>query len=160
MTAHENGWWSVAVTTAGPGSDYCFAIDAGKSLPDPRSRYQPNGINGPSRIIDQAAFSWTDQRWQACPLPAAILYELHIGTFTSEGTFRSAIAGLQHLVELGITHVELTPIAEFFRQKGLGGYDGVDLFAPRHGYGGPEELKHLVNACHELGLATVNLFSR
>ena len=116
--------------------------------------WEPHGIDGPSRILDHKAFSWTDQRWQAPPLSVAIVYELHIGTFTREGTFVAAIDKLDHLIELGISHVELMPVAEFSGSHGWG-YDGVDLYAPHHAYGGPEGLKRLVDACHGRGLAVI-----
>ena len=99
-------------------------------------------------------FPWTDAQWQAPPLASAVVYELHVGTFTPEGTFDAAIDRLPHLVELGVTHVELMPVAEFPGDRGWG-YDGVDLFAPHHAYGGPDGLKRLVDACHARGLAVI-----
>ena len=152
LQACEHGWWKADVSGAGPGTDYAFVIDDGDPLPDPRSAYQPFGINGPSRIVDHSAFCWTDMHWQARPLSSAIIYELHIGTFTPEGTFLSAITKLDHLVDLGVTHIEIMPVAEFSGQWGWG-YDGVDLFAPHHAYGTPDDLKELIDACHAKGLA-------
>ncbi len=154
MQPVESGWWTVDVEQAGPGTDYWFAIDGGTPVPDPRSPFQPLGINGPSRLIDHAAFHWTDDHWQAKPLSSAIVYELHIGTFTRQGTFRSAIERLDYLADLGITHIELMPLNEFSGDWGWG-YDGVDLYAPHHAYGTPDDLKALVNACHENGLAVI-----
>jgi maltooligosyltrehalose trehalohydrolase len=154
MTAGESGWWFTEIPLAGAGIDYTFILDGGEPLPDPRSRWQPNGIHGPSRTVDHAAFSWTDQRWQAKPLSSAIFYELHVGTFTPQGTFIAAIDKLDYLVDLGITHVELMPIAEFSGERGWG-YDSVDLYAPHHAYGEPNDLKRLVNACHARGLAVI-----
>jgi maltooligosyltrehalose trehalohydrolase len=104
--------------------------------------------------VDHRAFRWTDRHWQSVPLSAALIYELHIGTFTAQGTFRSAIDKLDELVQLGVTHVELMPVAEFSGNRGWG-YDGADLFAPHHAYGGPDELKQLVDACHGRGLAVI-----
>jgi maltooligosyltrehalose trehalohydrolase len=150
----DGGWWSCDVQEAGPGTDYQFTIDGGKSLPDPRSAWQPFGIHGPSRVLDHSAFEWTDQHWQAKPLSGAIIYELHVGTFTPAGTFRGVIECLAYLVELGVTHVELMPISEFSGDWGWG-YDGVDLYAPHHAYGTPDDLKALVNACHANGLAVL-----
>ncbi len=150
----EHGWWRAQVSDASPGTDYSFVIDEGDPVPDPRSAYQPCGVNGPSRLIDHSAFHWTDKHWQAPPLASAVIYEMHIGTFTREGTFQSAIAKLDYLVDLGITHVELMPIAEFSGEWGWG-YDGVDLFAPHHAYGTPDDLKALVDACHAKGLAVL-----
>jgi maltooligosyltrehalose trehalohydrolase len=150
----ETGWWSCAVEGAGHGADYAFALDGGDPLPDPRSPWQPHGVHGPSRVVDHSRFQWTDAGWRPPPLSSAIFYELHIGTFTPEGTCDSAIERLDHLQRLGVTHVELMPVAEFSGNWGWG-YDGVDLYAPHHAYGGPHGLKRLVNACHAAGLAVV-----
>jgi maltooligosyltrehalose trehalohydrolase len=154
MTAGENGWWFAQAPVAGTGTDYGYILDRGDPLPDPRSPWQPNGIDGPSRTVDHSAFSWTDQHWQAVPLSSAVLYELHIGTFTPQGTFIGAMDKLDYLVQLGITHIELMPMAEFSGIRGWG-YDGVDLYAPHHTYGKPDDLKQLVNACHNRGLAVI-----
>ncbi|HXE11096.1 MAG TPA: malto-oligosyltrehalose trehalohydrolase, partial [Bryobacteraceae bacterium] len=151
----ERGYWHVAVDSAQPGDDYGYIIDGQKpAIPDPRSAYQPNGVNGLSRLVDHSAFPWTDRNWQAPPLTGAIVYELHIGTFTPEGTFDSTIARLDYLRDLGITHVEIMPVNEFPGKRGWG-YDGVDLYAPHHAYGGPDALKRLVDACHAKGLAVL-----
>jgi maltooligosyltrehalose trehalohydrolase len=154
LTGSEGGWWAADVPTARPGSEYAFCLDGGEPLPDPRSPWQPHGVHGPSRVIDHPAFPWQDQRWQAAPLAAAVIYELHVGTFTPAGTFEGAIARLDHLVDLGITHVELMPVNEFSGSRGWG-YDGVDLYAPHHAYGGPQGLKRLIDACHARGLAVL-----
>ena len=159
LAATDGGWWEAAVEAAGPGTDYAFLIDAPgidkkKALPDPRSASQPHGVNGPSRIVDHAAFAWSDDAWQARPLQSAIIYELHIGTFTPEGTCDAAITKLGYLKDLGITHVELLPFAEFPGTNGWG-YDGVDLFAPHAAYGGPDGLKRFVDASHAAGLAVI-----
>jgi maltooligosyltrehalose trehalohydrolase len=154
MQQRPGGWWIADCADAKAGTDYWFRIDGSDPLPDPRSGYQPHGPHGPSRIIDHAAFRWTDQRWQARPLASAIFYELHIGTFTSGGTYTAAIEKLPHLVNLGVSHVEIMPVAEFHGDRGWG-YDGVNLFAPHHAYGQPDDLKQLVNACHEHGLAVI-----
>src|SRR5690606_23228897 len=111
-------------------------------FPDPRSPWQPEGVNGPSRVLNHNRFEWTDNGWQARPLAAAVVYELHIGTFTPEGTFDAALQRLDHLVELGITHIELLPVAEASGARGWG-YDGASLYAPHHKYGTPESLKRL-----------------
>lgn len=154
MAAGEDGWWFVEIHLDGAGIDYAFVIDRGDALPDPRSLWQPNGIHGPSRTVDHAAFRWTDQQWRAGPLSSATFYELHVGTFTREGTFIAAIDKLDYLADLGVTHIELMPIAEFSGSRGWG-YDGVDLYAPHHFYGGPDDLKRLVDACHARGLAMI-----
>ncbi|MBV9506207.1 MAG: malto-oligosyltrehalose trehalohydrolase [Acidobacteriia bacterium] len=152
MTAQPRGWWSGTLPDG--AVDYTFVLDDGVPLPDPRSPHQPYGVHGGSRTVDHAAFPWTDSGWQPAPLDTAIVYELHIGTFTEEGTFEAAIEHIPHLLDLGITHVELMPVAEFPGDWGWG-YDGVDLFAPQHAYGGPEGLKRLVNALHAAGLAAI-----
>lgn len=155
MRREIGGWWEADVPSALSGTDYTFVVDGQTPhLPDPRSAWQPQGVHGPSRIVDHAAFRWTDQNWQQPPLSSAIIYELHVGTFTSEGTFDAAQAQLPYLRDLGITHVELMPVASFPGTRGWG-YDGVDLFAPQEAYGGPEALKRFVNACHEHGVAVL-----
>jgi len=151
----EKGWWSTTVEEAGAGSDYGFVIDGLEPpVPDPRTQWQPSGVHGESRVVDHTAFSWTDSVWQAPPLSSAIIYELHLGTFTPEGTLKAAEARLDYLKELGVTHVELMPIANFPGKRGWG-YDGVDLYAPFNAYGAPDDVKHFVNACHAKGLAVV-----
>jgi maltooligosyltrehalose trehalohydrolase len=144
-------WWADRVRT--PGDRYGFLLDGEGPIPDPRSPFQPDGIHALSQHVGHE-FPWTDQRWQAPPLASAVIYELHIGTFTPEGTFDAAIERLSHLSDLGVTHLELMPVNEFSGTRGWG-YDGVDLFAPHHAYGGPEGLKRFVNACHERGLAVL-----
>ncbi len=151
----ERGWWRVAVEEAGPGTDYGFVIDDdAQAWPDPRSAWQPNGVHGLSRVYDQAAFRWSDEGWEPPPLERAVVYELHVGTFTPQGTFDSAIERLDYLVELGITHVELMPVAAFPGERGWG-YDGAAMYAVYEGYGGPDGLKRLVDACHARGLAVL-----
>ncbi|MBV8866060.1 MAG: malto-oligosyltrehalose trehalohydrolase [Acidobacteriaceae bacterium] len=154
LQAGEHGWWKEHVHEAVPGTQYWFEVDGSNPIPDPRSSFQPQGIHGPSQLIDHQIFKWTDAGWQARPLSSAILYELHIGTFTPRGTFLSAIECLPHLVNLGVTHVEIMPVNEFSGTSGWG-YDGVDLYAPHHVYGTPDELKQLVDACHSYGLAVL-----
>jgi maltooligosyltrehalose trehalohydrolase len=155
LQKEERGYWRKTLEDAQPGDDYFYILDREElPLPDPRSRFQPSGVHGPSRIVDHGSFTWADKYWQAPPLSGAIIYELHIGTFTPGGTFDSTIEKLDYLREVGITHVELMPVNEFPGNRGWG-YDGVDLYAPHHAYGGPEGLKRLVNACHEKGLAVL-----
>lgn len=148
------GWWSLDSPHAGSGTDYAFVVDGSNPLPDPRSLWQPYGVHGFSRMLDQSIFSWTDRRWQPPPLSDAIIYELHTGTFSADGTFEGVIGHLGHLIDLGVTHIELMPVAGFSGRHGWG-YDGVDLYAPHEPYGGPDGLKRLVNTCHELGLAVI-----
>ena len=151
----QKGWWSVSVEQAGCNTDYAYLVDDDPTpYPDPRSAWQPQGVHAASRVYDQGAFSWTDANWHCPPLSGAILYELHIGTFSKEGTFDGAIQHLDYLVDLGITHVEVMPINEFAGNRGWG-YDGVFLFAPFEPYGGPDGFKRFVNACHAKNLAVI-----
>ena len=154
MHQTERGWWKESVEEAHAGARYGFSIDGSDPLPDPRSPYQPDGVHGLSQLINHNTFQWTDVNWQPRPLASAIIYELHIGTFTPEGTFLSAIQKLDYLVDLGVTHIEIMPINEFSGPWGWG-YDGVDIYAPHHKYGTPDDLKKLVNTCHTKGLAVL-----
>jgi len=154
MTHRADGWWTAEVESAAPGSDYGYVLDGEGPFPDPRSPWQPQGVHGLSRLVDHNSFTWTDSGFRAKPLASAIVYELHIGTFTPQGTFEAAIEKLDHLAALGITHVELMPVNQFPGGHGWG-YDGVDLFAPHQAHGGPDGLKRLVNASHECGLAVL-----
>ena len=151
----NRGWWRLAVPEAHTGTDYAFLIDDDPTpYPDPRSAWQPKGVHGPSRVYDQSAFTWTDKHWHTPQLASGIIYELHIGTFSPEGTFDSAIPHLDHLVDLGITHVEVMPINEFAGNRGWG-YDGVFLYAVFEPYGGPDGFKRFVDACHAKNLAVI-----
>ena len=155
LNTDEGGWWYAEVEGAGPGTDYFYLLDGDAlKLPDPRSEFQPEGVHGPSRIVDHSAFPWTDAGFNAKAYQSAIIYELHIGTFTPEGTCDGAIAKLDYLRDLGITHIELLPFAQFPGKHGWG-YDGVDLFAPQNSYGGPDGLKRFVDAAHGKGLAVI-----
>ncbi len=153
LTGTPDGWWQVAVPAAGPGTDYAFCLDGGPPRPDPRSAWQPAGVDGPSRLVDPD-FAWTDGHWRGLPLPGAVLYELHVGTFTPEGTFDAAVGKLDGLVDLGIDAVELLPVNAFAGRWGWG-YDGVAWFAVHEPYGGPAGLKRFVDACHARGLGVV-----
>ncbi len=146
--------FALLVRDAKPGDTYSFLFDDGRQRPDPVSRSQPYGVHGPSQIVDPDAFAWSDRDWTGIALADYILYELHIGTFTPEGTFASAISKLPHLKDLGITAVELMPVGEFPGARNWG-YDQVDLYAPHSAYGGPDGLKTFVNACHQAGIAVV-----
>ena len=150
----QDGWWSV-MAAAACGDDYAYLIDADtNAYPDPRALDMGHGVHGPSRLYDQRAFVWHDPLWQGPPLTGAVIYEMHIGTFTEGGTFDSAIDHLRYLVTLGVTHLEIMPIAEFPGDFGWG-YDGVGLFAVTHSYGGPDAFKRFVDACHQTGLAVL-----
>ncbi|MFI5527885.1 malto-oligosyltrehalose trehalohydrolase [Kitasatospora sp. NPDC051853] len=144
------GWWRAEA----PEGDYGFRLDGGRPLPDPRSPRQPHGPDGPSRPVDHAAFHWSDTPWQGRALPGAVVYELHVGTFTPGGTFASAAERLDHLVELGVDFVELLPVCPFPGRHGWG-YDGVSLWAVHEPYGGPEGLKRFVDAAHRKGIGVV-----
>ncbi|MGW5475305.1 malto-oligosyltrehalose trehalohydrolase [Streptomyces sp. NPDC004008] len=148
----RSGWWT-GEAEAGDGTRYGFALDDGPVLPDPRSRRQPDGPDGLSALVDQGRYEWRS-RWAGRGLPGAVLYELHVGTFTPEGTLDAAAQRLEHLVELGVTHVELMPLCPFPGRHGWG-YEGVSLWAVHEPYGGPEALKRFVDRAHELGLGVV-----
>ncbi|WP_241002829.1 malto-oligosyltrehalose trehalohydrolase [Streptomyces sp. CB01881] len=144
------GWWRGEA----PAGDYAFRLDGGPPLPDPRSPRQPHGPDGPSRPVDHAAFRWSQTGWRGRPLPGAVLYELHVGTFTAAGTFDAAARHLEHLAGLGVDFVELLPVCPFPGRHGWG-YDGVSLWAVHEPYGGPEGLKRFVDAAHRTGLGVV-----
>jgi maltooligosyltrehalose trehalohydrolase len=147
LTAVEGGWWLTNLD-APPGSDYLYLLDDDEDgVPDPRSRWQPRGVHEVSRIYDDAAYRWGDSAWAGRDWPGSIIYELHIGTFTPDGTFDAAIERLDHVVDLGVTHVELLPVNAF---NGVWnwGYDGVGWYAVHEPYGGPDGLKRFVAACH------------
>jgi maltooligosyltrehalose trehalohydrolase len=154
MERGQRGWWSTSVENAGQGTRYGFSLDRGPTRPDPRSASQPDGIDGLSAVVDHDSFDWHDASWRGVDLAGSVLYELHVGTFSDEGTFAAAAEHLGHLVELGVGAVEVMPVAEFSGDRGWG-YDGVDLFAPHHAYGGPDGLKGFVDACHGAGLGVV-----
>ena len=151
----ERGWWRLDALGASAGTDYGFLIDGDDHpYPDPRSQWQPNGVHGLSRIYDQDAFHWTDAQFKPSPLASAIIYELHIGTFTPQGTLDAAVDKLNYLVALGVSHVELMPVAAFAGNHGWG-YDGVALYSVHQPYGGPDALKRFVEAAHQRGLAVL-----
>jgi maltooligosyltrehalose trehalohydrolase len=142
------------VAGVGAGADYFYVVDGERERPDPVSRFQPAGVHGPSRVVAPEAFGWTDSAWKGIGLRDYVIYELHTGTFTPEGTFESVIPKLAHLKSLGVTAVELMPVAEFPGARNWG-YDGAHLYAPQSTYGGPVGLKRLIDACHAGGLAFV-----
>ena len=151
MVPEKRGWHELIVGNAGPGTRYQFELGSGLRVPDPATRYQPEDVHGPSEVIDPRAYRWSDIAWTGRPWHEAVIYELHVGAFTSEGTFRAAVDRLDHLVELGVTAVELMPIADFPGRRNWG-YDGVLPYAPDAAYGRPEDLKALVDAAHAKGL--------
>ncbi len=151
----DNGWWRLEVAEVEPGTDYAYLLDdADDPLPDPRSRWQPDGVHGPSRTYAQDTYRWGDDAWTGQALPGSVLYELHIGTFTPDGTFDAAIGRLDHLVELGVDLVEILPVNAVNGTHNWG-YDGVGWYAVHEPYGGPDALKRFVDACHQRGLGVV-----
>ena len=149
--SESNGWWTHPEPLAA-GTDYAFVVDGNGPFPDPRSAHQPHGVHGPSQVFDANAHAWQDQRWTGREVCGAVLYELHVGTFTPVGTLDSAIDKLDHLAALGIEMVQLMPLAAFPGERGWG-YDGVALYAVHEAYGGPAALQRFVDAAHERGLA-------
>jgi maltooligosyltrehalose trehalohydrolase len=162
LSPKPGGYWAALIDGVEPGALYQVVLDGDQRWPDPASRCQPKGVHGPSQVVDPHAYAWGDglrpafghRAWQGLPLADYILYELHVGTFTPEGTFDAIIPRLPVLKELGITAVELMPVAQFPGDRNWG-YDGVYPFAVQSSYGGPEGLKRLVDACHQLGIAVV-----
>ncbi len=151
MQRGRNGWFELLTDTAKAGSRYSFVLPDGMKVPDPASRHQPEDVHGPSEVIDPSQYQWNDAAWQGRPWTEAVLYELHVGAFTEEGTFRSAIEKLDHLAGLGITALQMMPVADFPGRWNWG-YDGVLLYAPDSSYGRPEEMKALVDAAHARGM--------
>ncbi len=155
MQSGAGGWWSTPRPTGTGELDYAFRIDGSDPRPDPRSAWQPRGVTGPSRTYDPTAFAWTDAGWtgprDGAGVPGGVVYELHLGTFTPEGTCDAAIRHLGHLVDLGVDTVEVMPVAAFGGTHGWG-YDGVAPYAVQDAYGGPEAFQRFVDACHALGL--------
>ncbi len=149
-----NGYFAASITGIVPGTRYMYRIDDGDPRPDPASRYQPDGVHGPSCVVDPSAFAWTDAGWQGLPLTDLVIYETHVGTATAAGTFDALIERLDDLCALGVTAIELMPVADFPGDRNWG-YDGVCLFAPARVYGGPEGLRRLVDAAHNRGLAVL-----
>jgi maltooligosyltrehalose trehalohydrolase len=154
LERRENGYFQGSVRNVGEGDRYVYLLGDEIELPDPASRFQPDGVHGPSQIVNPDTFAWEDVFWKGLPLSDFIIYELHTGTFTREGRFESCIALLDYLKELGVTAIEIMPIGQFPGTRNWG-YDGVYPFAPQNSYGGPVGLKKLVNACHLNGLAVV-----
>jgi maltooligosyltrehalose trehalohydrolase len=150
LARDRDGWWAADVDLASR-TDYAFSVDGSPPRPDPRSAWQPTGVHGPSRVFDAAAYAWSDDGWRGTDVRGRVLYELHVGTFTPEGTLRAAIGRLDHLVALGVDIIELMPIAAFDGAHGWG-YDGVGLFTVHEPYGGPAALQELVDAAHARGL--------
>ncbi|HEU5118807.1 MAG TPA: malto-oligosyltrehalose trehalohydrolase [Isosphaeraceae bacterium] len=152
MEKYQDGTFGIRLDHVGPGTRYRYRIEEGGEFPDPASRYQPEGVHGPSAVVDPTRFAWSDEGWVGVIHEDLVLYEMHTGTFTPEGTFQAAAERLKHLVALGVTAVELMPVSDFPGSRNWG-YDGVDLFAPARCYGTPDDLRRLVDEAHRLGLA-------
>ena len=152
MTRGELGYYRAVVDGVAPGAKYTYQLDGSKERPDPASRCQPDGVHGPSAVVDLSAFAWTDTQWKGRALEESVFYELHVGTYTRDGTFCALIPRLAQLKDLGITTIELMPIVQFPGGRNWG-YDGVYPYAPQNTYGTPRDLQELVNAAHEQGLA-------
>ena len=150
MIPAPGGWWTAPFDLE-PGTDYAFRVDGSPNRPDPRSALQPDGVHGPSRTVDPGTWRWTDQNWAGKDLRGSVIYELHVGTFTPEGTLDAAVSRLGHLVDLGVDIVELMPLAAFPGKAGWG-YDGVGLWAVHEAYGGPDALARFVDAAHNAGI--------
>ena len=154
LEKHPDGTFGGLVPGLGAGARYRYRVDGLGPFPDPASRYQPEGVHGPSQVVDPDAFVWTDASWRGVDPAELILYELHVGTFSPEGTFEGATRLLPRVAELGVTAIELMPVADFPGRRNWG-YDGVDLFAPARCYGTPDDLRRLVDEAHRLGLAVL-----
>jgi maltooligosyltrehalose trehalohydrolase len=154
LTPEPDGHHSVIATEARAGTRYRYRVDGAGPFPDPASRFQPDGPHGSSQVIDPTTFTWTDSAWRGVPGERRVLYEMHVGTFTREGTWRAAIPHLQELAQLGVTLIEMMPIADFPGRFGWG-YDGVDLFAPTRLYGAPDDLRAFVDHAHTHGIGVI-----
>jgi maltooligosyltrehalose trehalohydrolase len=154
LEPEEDGYFSGLVPGAGAGALYRLRLDGGDAFPDPASRFQPQGPHGPSQVVDPSTFEWTDGDWRGVTRDGQVLYEMHVGTFTPEGTWEAAARELPELAALGITVIEMMPVAEFPGRFGWG-YDGVDLFAPYHLYGTPDDLRRFVDRAHAVGIGVI-----
>src|SRR5512132_2706049 len=150
----SRGYWSGLAESATTGDRYLVEIGPGLRFPDPASRFQPEGPHGPSEIVDPGAYRWGDRRWRGISADGQVLYELHVGTFTRAATWRAATEELPELARLGITTIEMMPIAEFAGSFGWG-YDGVDLYAPTRLYGRPDDLRAFVDRAHQVGIGVI-----
>lgn len=152
MTRAEWGYFTIELKETPPGTRYFYKPEGEQDYPDPASHFQPEGVHGPSEVVDHSTYTWRDTNWQNPPLQELVLYEMHIGTFTPEGTFEAVIPKLDDLHETGINAIEIMPVAQFPGSRNWG-YDGVFPYAVQHSYGGPTGLKKLVDACHAKGIA-------
>ncbi|MDU6924216.1 malto-oligosyltrehalose trehalohydrolase [Franconibacter helveticus] len=154
MRRSDEGWFELQVSHVEPGSEYHYVLADGMAVPDPASRAQKTDVNGPSLVIDPTRYEWQNRQWKGRPWEETVVYEMHIGTFTPEGTFKAAMAKLPYLAELGVTMIEVLPLSQFGGNRGWG-YDGVLLYAPHSAYGTPDDFKAFVDAAHGYGLSVV-----
>jgi len=154
MKHEDGGYWKALVENTYPGSRYFYRLDNERERPDPASHFQPDGVHGPSQIVDHSSFKWTDEAWKGIPFHEMIMYELHTAAFTKEGTFDAIIQGLDYLNALGVNAIEIMPVAQFPGERNWG-YDGTYPFAVQNSYGGTDGLKRLVNECHIKGIAVI-----
>ena len=150
----ECGYYEAVVQDVGQGSRYFYRLDGVKERPDPASRLQPAGVHGPSQVVDLIGFRWEDSEWLGSRLEEYVIYEVHVGTYSPQGTFDAIIPHLDQLKEIGVTALEIMPVAQFPGERNWG-YDGTYPFAVQNSYGGPAGLQRLVNACHQRGLAII-----
>lgn len=154
MEEGERGYWKVRIDDVAPGSLYYYELDGEERRPDPASEFQPKGVHGPSQVVDHNSFDWEDEDWSNIPLERMIIYELHVGTFTPEGTFESIIPRLDSLNDLGVNAIEIMPVGQFPGERNWG-YDGTYPYAVQNSYGGPSGLKKFVNVCHERKISVI-----
>ncbi len=154
MKQDDNGYWTALVENIYPGARYLYRLDNERERPDPASHFQPDGVHGPSQIVDHSSFKWTDENWKGIPLHEMIMYELHAGAFTKEGTFDAIVPWLDYLIDLGVNAIEIMPVAQFPGGRNWG-YDGTYPLAVQNSYGGADGLKRLVNECHKKGIAVI-----
>jgi len=154
MESDDQGYWRAVVDGVYPGTKYFYRLEGERDRPDPASFFQPEGVHGPSEVVDHRAFTWQDNCWPGLSLAEMVIYELHVGCFTSEGTFAAIIPRLNELLDLGINALEIMPVAQFPGERNWG-YDGTYIYAVQNSYGGPEGLKQLIDACHQKGLAII-----
>jgi maltooligosyltrehalose trehalohydrolase len=154
MEKEKSGYWRIIVNNISPETLYLYRLEGKKERPDPVSHFQPNGVHEPSQVVDHASFEWQDENWNGIPLSELVMYELHVGTFTQEGTFDTIIPRLDEIRDVGINAIEIMPVAQFPGERNWG-YDGVYIHAVQNSYGGPDGLKRLVNECHKKGTAVI-----
>lgn len=154
MESLEHGYHRAAVQDVSPGARYLYRLEDGREFPDPASRFQPEGVHGPSQLVDTSSFRWSDGNWKGRSLEESVFYELHVGTYTRDGTFEAIVPYLPKLVDLGVTTIEIMPVAQFPGSRNWG-YDGVYEYAPQDSYGGPQGLQRLIDAIHGHGMAAV-----